>query len=205
MPTAGVRNAGHLQGGTCSRLFACGNRLSGIGTAFRQGLAFLADCGGLSFNTRRSGAALARGVGAKTPWHLVRFARGAGTRDSTRRNSSSPVKSRCVVPSGTSEWKCGVTCKGSIPAASMQRSPATCPCCGPRPSRSVAGDRPIQSFRWRCLTRRNDPERGGYCPRVRDALCPFAAEVMILADAPQSPLHLSQQGKCSPYLPGEAG
>jgi hypothetical protein len=42
--------------------------------------------------------------GAKTPWNLVRFARGGGTRDATRRKSSSPVKSRCVVPSGSGRF-----------------------------------------------------------------------------------------------------
>jgi hypothetical protein len=50
----------------------------------------------------RNGRSLA--PGAKTPWNLVRFARGAGTRDATRRNSSSPVKSRCVVPSGSGRF-----------------------------------------------------------------------------------------------------
>ena len=50
----------------------------------------------------RNGRSLA--PGAKTPWNLVRFARGGGTRDATRRNSSSPVKSRCVVPSGSGRF-----------------------------------------------------------------------------------------------------
>jgi hypothetical protein len=38
------------------------------------------------------------------PYNLVRFARGGGTRDATRRKSSSPVKSRCVVPSGSGRF-----------------------------------------------------------------------------------------------------
>ena len=42
--------------------------------------------------------------GAKTPWNLVRFAQGGGTRDATRRKSSSPVKSRYVVPSGSGRF-----------------------------------------------------------------------------------------------------
>jgi alkylation response protein AidB-like acyl-CoA dehydrogenase len=50
----------------------------------------------------RNGRSLA--PGAKTPWSLVRFARGGGTRDATRRKSSSPVKGRCVVPSGSGRW-----------------------------------------------------------------------------------------------------
>ena len=40
----------------------------------------------------RNGRSLA--PGAKTPWNLVRFARGGGTKDATRRKSSSPVKRR---------------------------------------------------------------------------------------------------------------
>jgi hypothetical protein len=42
--------------------------------------------------------------GAKSPCYLVRFTRGGGIRLAVRRNSSSPVKYKCVVPSGSGRF-----------------------------------------------------------------------------------------------------
>ncbi len=53
---------------------------------------------GLAAAGGRNGLSFA--PGAKTPWKRVKFILGGGTRLASRRSSSIPVKSRCVVPSG---------------------------------------------------------------------------------------------------------
>jgi hypothetical protein len=42
--------------------------------------------------------------GANTPWYLVRFTRHGGIKLAIRRNSSSPVKDKCVLPSGSGRF-----------------------------------------------------------------------------------------------------
>ena len=87
----------------------------------------------------RNGRSLA--PGAKTPWNLVRFARGGGTRDATRRNSSSPVGTwRSPAPrTGT-----GRALPRWLPPAMWPGSPAP-PRTAPSPPAAFAGT-PTRAF-----------------------------------------------------------